>query len=224
MAFSDMDPAADALLARAADAEAVSPQQWLAAFSRRLVADAGAVPLSLEREAEIRARAAAATPGPWCTDGWEIHQGTEFEPGAEWIGETCRGPVEEMPQSEANAAFVAGAREDVPVLLAEVDRLRAAEAVAIVEREALREQVAALAALAVDAVEYRVTGAGGRFLLVRRSSQTGRWSVGDGLLRVLEPGGRFAFGPDLSDSEEYVWPDAKSAIAAARQALAGGAA
>lgn len=102
-------------------------------------------PLTPTRETDIRARMAAATPGPWCTDSWEIYCGVEYEAGAEWIGETCRGVSDRagLAQDRANAAFVAGARTDVPVLLAEVTRLRA-------EREALREQLS----LARTAVAY----------------------------------------------------------------------
>ncbi|WP_255951610.1 hypothetical protein [Streptomyces odontomachi] len=81
-------------------------------------------PLTPEREQEIRTRAEAATPGPWCTDLWEIYQGAEYEPGlSSWVGETCR--AEDPDGARADAAFIAGAREDVPALLAEIDRLRA---------------------------------------------------------------------------------------------------
>jgi hypothetical protein len=74
---------------------------------------------------EIEARANAATDGPWCTDSWEIYQGTEYVPGISmWIGETCRGSST-PEQDRADAAFVAAARTDVPALLAEVRRLRA---------------------------------------------------------------------------------------------------
>jgi hypothetical protein len=80
-------------------------------------------PLDLDA---IEARATAALDGPWCTDSWEIYQGTEYEPGiSEWIGETCRGTTT-AEQDRANAAFVAAARTDVPALLEEVRRLRAA--------------------------------------------------------------------------------------------------
>ncbi|MFE1192890.1 hypothetical protein ACFW6E_08825 [Streptomyces olivaceoviridis] len=73
----------------------------------------------------IQTRANAATPGPWCTDSWEIYQGTEYEPGLSmWIGETCRG-TSSLEQDRADAAFVAAARTDVPALVAEVHRLRA---------------------------------------------------------------------------------------------------
>lgn len=72
----------------------------------------------------IEARANAATSGPWCTDSWEIYQGTEYEPGlSTWIGETCRG-MTSAEQDRADAAFVAAARTDVPALVAEVRRLR----------------------------------------------------------------------------------------------------
>jgi hypothetical protein len=81
--------------------------------------------LSEQRLAEILARAAAATNGPWCTDSWEIYQGTEYVPGMSfWIGETCRGTAD-LAQDAADAAFVAAARTDVPELVAEVQFLRA---------------------------------------------------------------------------------------------------
>lgn len=74
-------------------------------------------PLSKERLDAIRAREAAATPGPWCTDGAEIYQGdSEGVPHlAKWIGETCR--ADEGDGGKADAAFVAAARSDVPALL-----------------------------------------------------------------------------------------------------------
>jgi len=79
-------------------------------------------PLDLD---QIEARANAATPGPWCTDSWEIYQGTKYEPGlSAWIGETCRG-TSSLEQDRADAAFVAAARTDVPAMAAEIRRLRA---------------------------------------------------------------------------------------------------
>lgn len=73
----------------------------------------------------IETRAQAATPGPWCTDSWEIYQGAEYEPGMSlWIGETCRG-TGSLEQDRADAEFVAAARTDVPALVAEVCRLHA---------------------------------------------------------------------------------------------------
>lgn len=81
--------------------------------------------LSVERLNEITARAEAATAGPWCTDSWEIYQGTEYQPGiSQWIGETCRG-TSSPEQDRADAEFVAAARADVPALVAEVRRLLA---------------------------------------------------------------------------------------------------
>jgi len=80
-------------------------------------------PLTPEREQEIQARAEAATPGPWCTDSWEIYQGTEYEPGlSSWIGETCR--ADDSDGARADAAFIAHARQDVPALLSEIAALR----------------------------------------------------------------------------------------------------
>lgn len=80
-------------------------------------------PLTDQQLADIEARANAATPGPWCTDSWEIYQGAEYQPGlSEWIGETCR--ADDSDGSRNDAEFIAHAREDVPALLAEVDRLR----------------------------------------------------------------------------------------------------
>lgn len=88
---------------------------------------------------EILARADAATPGPWCTDAWEIYQGTEYLPGLSWwIGETCRG-TSTPEQDRADATFVAAARTDVPKLVAEVDRLRTR----VAELEAARTTAAA---------------------------------------------------------------------------------
>ena len=81
-------------------------------------------PPTTEHLAEIEARATAATEGPWCTDAWEIYQGTQYVPGISmWIGETCRG-TSTPEQDQADAAFVAAARTDVPALIAEVARLK----------------------------------------------------------------------------------------------------
>ncbi|MFJ8146602.1 hypothetical protein ACIQ6R_16245 [Streptomyces sp. NPDC096048] len=81
-------------------------------------------PLTEQQLADIQARAEAATPGPWCTDDWEIYQGAEYVPGiSQWIGETCRGTTS-PEQDRADATFVAAAREDVPALVAEIQRLK----------------------------------------------------------------------------------------------------
>ncbi|HWB38102.1 MAG TPA: hypothetical protein VHA75_18950 [Rugosimonospora sp.] len=81
----------------------------------------------------IRARADAATPGPW-----------EMEVG-DWAGDWAyaSGPTYYSEETSsalrtADAVFVAHARADVPALLAEVDRLR--DLVEQVTREKFREK------------------------------------------------------------------------------------
>jgi hypothetical protein len=88
---------------------------------------------------EIAARAEAATPGPWCTDAWEIYQGDEYLPGiSAWIGETCRG-TSTPEQDRADAEFVAHARTDVPALLARVAELEAHVEALLEERHRTNE-------------------------------------------------------------------------------------
>ncbi|MFE9448332.1 hypothetical protein [Streptomyces sp. NPDC006739] len=79
-------------------------------------------PLDLD---QIEARAAAATPGPWTTDGWEIYQGdgNSAPDLMAWVGETCR--ADDYDGSRNDAAFIAHAREDVAAMAAEIRRLRA---------------------------------------------------------------------------------------------------
>jgi hypothetical protein len=82
------------------------------------------IPLTEQQLTDIENRAQAATAGPWCTDAWEIYQGSEYQPGLSmWIGETCRGGTS-LEQDRADAAFVAAARTDVPALVAAVRRLQ----------------------------------------------------------------------------------------------------
>ncbi|MDX3587302.1 hypothetical protein [Streptomyces europaeiscabiei] len=160
------------------------PLSELAVHGIRGMADALPMPvpvapepqgLSVERLAEIEARASWATAGPWCTDAWEIYQGVEYVPGISfWIGETCRG-TSELGQDRADAAFVAAARSDVPELVAEVRRQAARIAELEAERhstnEALsdaavrmradRDRIAELEALTPARVQTcRVCGAG----------------------------------------------------------------
>lgn len=89
--------------------------------------------------AEIRARAAAATPGPWRLENndddprfneragrWDIAPGASRRAGVvrHW---RVRGPVPHLDLSEngtygfGDLAFIAGARQDVPRLLAAVE-------------------------------------------------------------------------------------------------------
>lgn len=78
--------------------------------------------LSLKK---IRSRCAQATPGPW------IYKGSGFietvgEPNR-IVGVTCLNELQgDMLPADANGEFVASARTDIPLLLAEVQRLRTA--------------------------------------------------------------------------------------------------
>lgn len=73
---------------------------------------------------EILARAAAASPGPWVADGSAVEAfNAPIDPD---IAITGSMTIHSLPaEHEANAAFIAAAREDVPNLVAEVRRLRA---------------------------------------------------------------------------------------------------
>lgn len=70
---------------------------------------------------EIKARAAAATEGPWVNDSTEI--GRPF-PGTDtidvWVAESCH-PNGDGIDGEADAEFIAHARTDVPALVAAVE-------------------------------------------------------------------------------------------------------
>lgn len=110
-----------------------------------------------EELAEIRARCEAATPGPWKSeDGWGV--GLRYGRNARaYHAAGARGwPVLFRCQSEndmsaqlsksqrqANCDFVARAREDVPALLKEIERLRTALAeVATLPAERADEAIA----------------------------------------------------------------------------------
>lgn len=81
--------------------------------------------------AEIKARCEAATPGPWDYD--EMHQEitTPYSSDQYWliVSEARQTPDQDYPVDQfghtydANFAFIAHAREDIPALLAEVERL-----------------------------------------------------------------------------------------------------
>jgi hypothetical protein len=75
--------------------------------------------LNAEELEAIRKRAEAATPGPWF-DSETVYvvsnvRGDSIEWGADFIAET---------QEQSDAEFIANAREDVPKLLVEIERLR----------------------------------------------------------------------------------------------------
>ena len=85
---------------------------------------------SLDLEA-IKARAAAATEGPWEWDDPTIGQHwSSPEPWATVVddevncGGYCYGGSSSPIKSDADGQFIAHAREDIPALVAEVERLR----------------------------------------------------------------------------------------------------
>lgn len=94
--------------------------------------------LTPQYEAEIRERAEAATPGPWWTEILPEHGGESIgidAPGDNWIV-----PVQDL--YEPNAEFMGHAREDVPALLAEIERQRAELAAVRAERDEVAVEVA----------------------------------------------------------------------------------
>lgn len=93
-----------------------------------------------DRLAEIRQRADAATPGPWSRHDFGfagqdepssivVFQGIEFDWRAVMYDNefVCQMPTWDR-QEDDDALFIAHARQDVPDLLAEVDRLAAENA------------------------------------------------------------------------------------------------
>ena len=93
--------------------------------------DRNADAASLDLEA-IKARAAAATEGPWEWDDPTIGQHwSRPQPWATVVDDEvscmayCYGGSSSPIKSDADGQFIAHAREDIPVLLAEVERLRA---------------------------------------------------------------------------------------------------
>lgn len=106
----------------------------------------------MSRLDEIKARADAATPGPWLLDGpWWTDDGGPEPTALPCVVDASRALVVFPPDATdvgmkrpedraANMAFIAAAREDVPWLLALVESLTA-------ERDALAAQVARVEAL-----------------------------------------------------------------------------
>jgi hypothetical protein len=83
--------------------------------------------LTVERLADIRQRADAATPGPWLVEDdhrdlnrWVTSESGTLEANFGYLGN----------RNQDDARFTAHAREDIPALLAEIERLRAVEAAA----------------------------------------------------------------------------------------------
>lgn len=79
-------------------------------------------PMSPERLAEIKDRADQATSAPWKREGlYVITETGEQIADCEWLASSD----EEWAQFEKDADFIAAARQDVPALLAEIERLKA---------------------------------------------------------------------------------------------------
>lgn len=73
----------------------------------------------------IKARAETATPGPWKAEGapWRV-RAVYMQAGLRHTAWPALCDCGAQP-NEANAEFIAHAREDIPALIAEVERLRA---------------------------------------------------------------------------------------------------
>ena len=77
-------------------------------------------PMSDERLEQIKARVAAATPGPWDCYGDGAH---EVYDAGEYSDGDCGEVVAPVVTKLNDAEFIAFAREDIPALLNEIDRL-----------------------------------------------------------------------------------------------------
>lgn len=90
-------------------------------------------PIPQERLDAIRKRVDGATRGPWDCYGDYVYE--VFDAG-EWVDGDLGGVVVPAVTKLSDAEFIAHARTDIPVLLAEVERLRARPTVddAMVER------------------------------------------------------------------------------------------
>lgn len=95
--------------------------------------------MSDERLEQVRARAAAATPGPW--EAWDTGDPPAEDEARAWIVTPGSLHLATLYAGDpsANATFAAHAREDIPALLAEVERLRSITTITdeMVERGAL---------------------------------------------------------------------------------------
>ncbi len=82
-------------------------------------ADDHAAPVIFDMEA-IRQRCDRATPGPWKS----YVEGRDHDSGSSFIM-TSREDIELLGASVADQDFIAHARQDIPQLLAEIERLKA---------------------------------------------------------------------------------------------------
>jgi len=86
-------------------------------------------PLTDEQLAEIRARAYAATLGPWWSGSlnscrWLRVSPQPIHPEVDGSGEDYYGCHLPWDNADADGDFIAHARTDIPALVAEIDRLR----------------------------------------------------------------------------------------------------
>lgn len=95
--------------------------------------------LTAERLADIRTREQAATAGPWtAAEDLTVEADAGVIAALDWHAES----EEELAAYQADTAFIAAARQDVPDLLDEVTRLRTA---VVTARAAVLEEVIGLA-------------------------------------------------------------------------------
>jgi hypothetical protein len=78
-----------------------------------------------EELAAIKARAEAATRGPWHASVGDPPAGDHYPVTAK-NGDDVADCLTNNPLARQNAAFIAAARDDVPALVAEVEQLRLA--------------------------------------------------------------------------------------------------
>ncbi len=105
----------------------------------------------------IKERAARATPGPWECQVKGVNTTIEAQDGKKWIAQAVLGTYG-VGNVEANAACLAHARDDVPTLVAEVERQRTEHA-ALAEQ--LRQTIAerdTLSQRAMRAAQERYVG------------------------------------------------------------------
>jgi hypothetical protein len=77
--------------------------------------------------AAIRERAEKATPGPWGWSDAKVRDGKYvFVPQGSYLADTLIMFGDTYENGEQDAEFIAHAREDIPKLLAEIERLRTA--------------------------------------------------------------------------------------------------
>ena len=75
--------------------------------------------ISEKELAEIRKRAEAATPGPWKA----FVEDRDFQSGSSFI-QTQGEDIELIGATEEDYDFIANARQDIPKLLDEIERLK----------------------------------------------------------------------------------------------------